>query len=159
APVGDGTARRPDLLAVDDVMIAGVLGARLQTREIGPRVRLRVQLAPDLFGRQHLLEVALLLRLGAVHDDRGPDEPDAEAVDRGRRADAGILVLQDGLLHRRRAPAAVLLGPQHADVTRLVELAVPGLALRERLEVFPGRVGLEPAAGLLAKRAVLGRIV
>jgi hypothetical protein len=34
-----------------------------------------------------------------VHDDRGPDEADPEAVDGRRRADARHLVLHDGLLH------------------------------------------------------------
>src|SRR5712692_956237 len=145
-PVGDGPARRPDLLAVDEEVVALVLGARLEAREVGARVRLRVELAPDLLGGQHLPEVALLLPVGAVDDDRRADEPDAEAVDGRRGGEARHLVLDDGLLHRRAPPAAVLRGPQHPDVPRLVELPVPGLALVERLQVVPGDVGPEPAA-------------
>ena len=40
--------RRPDLLTVDEVDVAVALGARAQVREVGARVRLAEQLAPQL---------------------------------------------------------------------------------------------------------------
>src|SRR6267142_1522211 len=159
APVGDRPARGPDLLAVDDEVIALIFGARLEAGQVRSGVRLRVELAPDLLGGQHLLQIPLLLRLGAVHDDRRADEPDAEPVDGGRRAHPGHLVLDDRLLHRRGAPAPVLLGPQHPDVPGLVESPVPRLALVERLQVLFGDVALEPAARRGAEFAVFRRVV
>src|SRR5213593_990038 len=155
-PVGDGPARGPDLLAVDDEVVALVLGARLEAREVRAGIGLGVELTPDLFGREHLLQVALLLPVGAVNDDRRPDEPDPESVDGGRRVDTRHLVLDDRLLHRRGSPAAQLSRPQHADVTRLVELPVPRLALVERLELVRGDVGREPATDLVPEREVFG---
>src|SRR5205809_6201555 len=134
-PVGDRPAGGPDLLTVDEELVAPVLGARLEAREVRARVGLGVELAPDLLGREHLREVAPFLPVGAVDDDRRPDEPDPEPVDGGRRVDPRHLVLDGRLLHRRGAPAPVLLRPQHADVARLVELPVPGLALVERLQI------------------------
>ena len=76
APVGDGPARRPDLLAIDEEVIALVLGPRLEAGEVGARVGLGVELAPDLLGRQDLLEVPLLLPVRAVDDEGRPDEPE-----------------------------------------------------------------------------------
>ena len=54
---------------------------------------------------------------------------------------------------------AVLLGPQHPDVARLVELAVPRLALVERLQLLLRDVALEPATGRGAELAVFRRVV
>src|SRR5262249_35852010 len=53
----------------------------------------------------------------------------------------------------------VLARPQHTDVARLVEPAVPGLALVERLQLVPGRVGLEPVPRFRAELPVLRRVV
>ncbi len=50
APLRDVGQRRPHLLPVDDVVIAGVLGARLQAGKVAARVRLAEALAPDLLG-------------------------------------------------------------------------------------------------------------
>src|SRR5207245_89320 len=67
------------------------------------------------------------------------------------------LVGGDGLLHRRRAPGAVLRGPTHADVAGVVHRAGPGPALLERLELGAWHIALKPRAGLVAERAILGR--
>src|SRR3990172_4493666 len=58
SPVGDRSARGPDLLAVDEKMVALVLRARPEAREVRARVGLGVELAPDLLGREHFLEIA-----------------------------------------------------------------------------------------------------
>ena len=86
AEVGDVAAGGPDLLAVDqEAAVALVLGARAQAGQVGAGVGLGVELAPDLLGGEDLLEIALLLPVGAVDDDGRADEPDAQAVD-GRPA-------------------------------------------------------------------------
>src|SRR5207247_11031322 len=96
------------------------------------------------------------LPVGAVNDERRPADPEPESVAAGRRVDTRHLVLDDRLLHRRGSPAAQLARPQHADVTRLVELPVPRLALVERLELVRGDVGPEPATDLVPEREVFG---
>src|SRR5947208_3457052 len=109
-----------------------------------------------LLGREHLLQVALLLPVGPVDDDRRADEADPEPVDRRRRADPRHLVLDDRLLHRRGGPAAVLRRPQHPHVARLVEPPVPRLARVEGLQVVLGDVGLEPAPDAVPEGEVFG---
>ena len=89
----------------------------------------------------------------------GPMKPMPRPLIGGGALDPRHLVLHDRLLHRRGAPAAVLLRPQHPDVAGVVQLAVPRLALVERLELLLGRVGLEPAPGRRAKLPVFRRVV
>ena len=71
-------AARPHLLAVEHELVAVALGARAERSEVGPGVGLAPQLAPDLLAAAHRLEVAGLLRVGAVGDDRRPDHGDAD---------------------------------------------------------------------------------
>src|SRR5215472_14566633 len=68
APVGEMRARGPDLLPIDDKMVALVDGAGAQAREIGSCIRLGIALAPDLVGAQDARQVAPLLLLGAPMD-------------------------------------------------------------------------------------------
>src|SRR5262249_2038561 len=51
----------PDFLAADDPVAAVAYRAGLQAGQVRARVWLGIQLAPDLLGRQHAREVALLL--------------------------------------------------------------------------------------------------
>ena len=62
-------------------------------------------------------------------DDRRPGHADADPVDQGRRTRARQLLADDRLLHRRATLPAVLDGPGDADESRLVERALPPLAL------------------------------
>ena len=61
AEVGDVRERRPDLLAVDEEVVALVLDPRARRGEVAAGVGLGEALAPDLLGAQDLREVALLL--------------------------------------------------------------------------------------------------
>ena len=78
APLRAVRERRPHLLAVDDPLVAVEHGARLHVRQVGAGVGLRVALAPQLLDRLDLREEALLLRLGAVRDQRGREQALAE---------------------------------------------------------------------------------
>src|SRR5215208_4657815 len=78
--------------------------------------------------------MALLLRLGAVHDERRADDAQAEGVDWAWRIGQRHLLGDDCLLHRPGILTAVLAGPAHADEARLVERALPGFTIGERLE-------------------------
>src|SRR5690606_13869224 len=77
----------PDLLAVDDPVIALVLAERLQRDEVAARSRLRIALAPADFAAGDLVEILLLLFLGAEVEQRRAEHPDAEAGERRARAD------------------------------------------------------------------------
>ena len=60
--------------------------ARLDRRQVRPRRGLGEELAPDLVAVQHRPEVALLLLLGAVGDDRRAEHADADRVEDPRHA-------------------------------------------------------------------------
>ena len=84
-PVGVVGVARPDLLAVDEIMVALVLGLCLQRSKVGAGARLRIALAPADFATRDLGQVFLLLRLIAVFQQRRAEHPDAETVE-GRAA-------------------------------------------------------------------------
>src|SRR6202050_3663656 len=73
-PVADPAVAGPDLLAVDDVVIAVQPRFHLQTGEIGTRVRLGEALAPDFFSAQNFGNKAFFLRFSSIGDNRGADE-------------------------------------------------------------------------------------
>ena len=158
-PVGDGAARRPDLLTVDDEVVARVDGAGLERGEVGAGIGLGIELAPQLLRREDLPEVARLLRVGAVDHDGGPDDAEAEAIGGRGRVHPRHLVGHDGLLHRPRAGAPDLLRPAHAQIARLVELAMPPAPVVERPDLLARQVLFEPGAHLLPVGDVLGGVV
>ena len=55
AQVGLRRAAGPDLLAVDDELVAVDVGAALERGQVGARVRLGVELAPDLVAEEDVL--------------------------------------------------------------------------------------------------------
>ena len=88
AEVGELRARRPDLLAVDDPLVAVARRGRGERRDVGAGAGLAEQLRPDLLAAQQLGEVALLLRGGADRAQRRRDhaEADDERLVRHREA-------------------------------------------------------------------------
>jgi hypothetical protein len=83
--------RRPHLLARQPPRaVLLLLGARLDAGEVGARGGLREQLAPHLLGGQHRAEVALLLLLVAVRDQRRAEHADADDVEDPGHAGAPI---------------------------------------------------------------------
>jgi hypothetical protein len=125
-PVAELAERRPRLLAVDDVLVAAALGARLQRREVRPRSRLAVALAPPhLAARDAGQEPLLLLGSAERHDHRRdhhrPERDDA------RRAGERELLLEQVLLDGVPARAAELLRPAPAQPPLLAEDLGPAL--------------------------------
>ena len=104
-------ATGPDLLAVDDPLVAVLHGLGLQAGEVGAGAGLAEELAPRLLAVGDLGQEALLLLVGAVGDDRRGGQHRAEAPRRAERpglADLGA----DGVgLGTGQASARVLLGP------------------------------------------------
>ncbi len=65
--------------------------------------------------RQDRREETLLLRFGAVHQQRWTEQIPSVHTDPERRSGAGVLDLEDDLLGGGPAAAAVLLGPRHVE--------------------------------------------
>ena len=74
AQVGEVGKAGPDLLAVDDEMVAVEHGLGFERSQVAAGVGLGKTLAPDFVARKDAGQVALLLRLGADGDDRRPDQ-------------------------------------------------------------------------------------
>ena len=128
----------PDLLAVDDVVVAVELGPALQRREVAAGAGLGEALAPDdLVVQQRLDDVALLLVGADGHHGRG-EERQPEPVDGLRRAVRGPSP-------RRRSPAVP--GAAAAAVLRRpLDAGEPGLGLVAPPTCGAARSRLRPAA-------------
>ena len=112
AEVGDVRVRGPHLLAAHQPPAVAVGdGLRLQARQVAPRARLAEPLAPDLLAGQERREVAALLLLGPVGEDRRAGHPQADHADVLGRLGAAELLEQDRLVasaapRARRRPSA-----------------------------------------------------
>ena len=165
----------------DEVGEAVVLvhGAGGERRQVGTGSRLAEQLAPPLLAAEDLAQVALLLGVGAVADDRGPAQADAQDVGAEQGKPVAAQLLPHQLLHPglpRETP--VLLGPERRAVAALADRAhpgedVPALGLGGRAHLAVGLlVGLvdglqpsgmerlaQPAAEVLPQRGSLGAVL
>ena len=93
----------PHLLAVEDPGAVVLLArARLHRREVRAGGGLGEELAPHLVAVEHRREVARLLLLGAVGDDRRPEHADADDVEDAGHARPRDLLADDDLLDRPR---------------------------------------------------------
>src|SRR5579871_328310 len=121
-------ARGPDLLAVDDPVVALLLGAGAQARDVGAAGGLGEQLAPDFLAGGKLRQIAALGLLGAVgHHGRAAHAlADLERL-RQLAVDALFLLPYDAL-DRRGAAAAIFLRPVQAGPAGCRLLFLPGLA-------------------------------
>src|SRR5439155_17088444 len=70
----------PDLLPIDDKIIAVLDCPGLQRGQIRARVRLRKALAPDLLGAQNAWDIALFLRLYPAYHQRWTNDHQPECV-------------------------------------------------------------------------------
>ena len=103
--------------------------------EVGAGGRLGEELAPDLLGGQHRPEVALLLLLGAVRDQRRAEHPDADDVEDAGHPGAADLLVDDHLLERAEAGAAVLRRPGDGGEAALGQAPLPCAPGRDVLVV------------------------
>ena len=154
--------RRPHLLAGEAPGAVLLLpGARLDAGEVGARGGLGEHLAPDLVGVEHRAEVALLLLLVAVRDQRRAEHADADDVEDPGHAGAADLLVDDDLVERAEALAAVLGRPRDGRPAR-PRRACAATARRARDIVAVGRLRLvlvEPGAHLGAVLGQLGGVV
>src|SRR3990167_7463019 len=82
APVRPLGARRPNLLAVDQIVVALVFASRLQGSQIRAGPGLRVALAPLNFAAADGRNVLQLLFFGAVLEQGRAEHHDAHSPDR-----------------------------------------------------------------------------
>ena len=143
AHVGDLTTGGPDLLAVDDPLVAVAVGPALQPGEVGTGPGFGEQLTPAGLAVEDGRHVALDLFGRAVRGDGGRSEHHAQTAGRTQ----GV-ALGDGTQDRLReiatpAPAAGLLG-KHRMAVALVGEELPPLGDGE--VGIP--VGVDPGAGV-----------
>ena len=159
--------RGPDLLARDGpAAVVVALGARLDAGEVGARGGLGEQLAPDVLAGQHRPEVALLLVLGAVRDQRRAEHADADHVEQPGHARAPDLLVDDDLVQRPEPLPAVVGRPGDRREPGARELALPLAVRGDGLHVLAAAplrrlvcVLVEPGADLRPVLRQLGRVV
>ena len=98
----------PDLLAVDDPLVAVELGPGLEAGQVGAGVGLAEALAPGDLALEDARDELLLLLLGAPLQDGRADEGVTEEVAPQRGAGPGELLVQHDLLEQGEPLAAVL---------------------------------------------------
>src|SRR5580704_13753586 len=102
-------ARGPHLLPIDDKMVAPVYRASAQAREIAAGIRLRIALAPQLVGAEDARQVPLFLLLRSPMNERRAQQVQRARRRQNRRTGAEIFLVEDHLLHKARAAAAIVL--------------------------------------------------
>src|SRR4029078_9269497 len=115
-----------DLLAVDHEVVAVADGAGLERGQVRAGAGLAVALAPVHGGIEGARDALLLLGLRAVGDERRPEHHRPQPAE-ARGAVLGELLVEDELVERRHAGAAVLLGPAGGDPALLRERLAPAL--------------------------------
>ena len=175
SPVAVVRARCPDLLAVDDPLLAVLLGARAQPGEVRARARFGEQLAPDLVAAQHRGQESFLLLGRAPRDDRRAGHRDADREHAGRDVVVRLLFVEDALLPTRPAASARFDRPRDPGPTAFEHDVLPLLARGDVLVVgigiavagqvgvvrlltglAPSRVRVEPGARLVPERRFFG---
>ena len=161
-PVSQVGEARPDLAAVDDIVVAILDGAGLQAGEVRPRLGLAESLAPEGVAFGYAGQVLFFLLLGPVDDDGRAYEVDALVLDLLGATVADHL-LEDKLHHRRGGLTAVLLGPGHGPPALVAELAahlhlLPADGIDVGLRVVPafGHLVFQEAGELFLKGLFLG---
>jgi len=129
-------ARGPHLLAVDDEMVAVVDSSGSEAREIAAGVGLGKALAPQFVGVEDARQVALLLLLGPPMNEARAEQVEPAGPRQDRSAGAREFLVEDDLLHKVGAAAAILLGPGEPDPARCVHRLLPLDALFQGLAVW-----------------------
>src|SRR5664279_765010 len=121
-------ARSPDLLAIDDPVIALFLSAGAQARDIGTAGGFGEQLAPDLFAGGELRQIMAFVLLVAKGHHGRPAHALADLERLRQLAVDAFFLLPDHALDRGGAAAAIFLRPVQAGPTAFGFLLLPGLA-------------------------------
>ena len=119
--------RRPDLLAVQNPLVAIESGLQAQTTQVATGVGFAVALTPHVVTRQDARQVVLLLFFGPPLQDRVAEHDDAEHIVGSTRRNAGLgeFLGQDHLLERRESSTAVGDRPPGSEKSLGVQLLAP----------------------------------
>ena len=125
--VGEMAGRCPNLLTVEDPLVAVEFAAQTNVRQVGASIGLAVALTPHVGVRQDARQVVRLLLLGAPLQQRVAQHLNTEhvVVSAGRHASASELFGRDDLLERRQSPAAVFGRPTWGQIAILVQHNTP----------------------------------
>ena len=93
-PVGVIGVGCPDLLAVNDPVVALIVAVGLQGHQIAARTGFRIALTPADFTARDFVQEPQLLPFGAELQQRRAEHPDAEAAERRARIDAAHFLAQ-----------------------------------------------------------------
>jgi hypothetical protein len=154
-------------------VVAFVLAPRGEGGEVRAGIGLGIALAPADLAAGDLGQEALLLRLGAVFEQRRAEHRDAEAHQRVARADRRHFPLEGLGLGRRQAAAAIFLRPvghRPAAPGHQLQPFLLGVILEHRVPPAPAHVafvahrlahlgraiGLEPGASFGAEGVEIG---
>ena len=125
APVRLVGAGGPHLLAVDHPLVALAVGARDGARHVRAAARLAEQLAPGVLAGEDAAQELLLMQVGAVVEDGGGGQGADARLGDADRADAGELLVDDGVELHRQVAAVPLLGPVRRAPARFDQLGAP----------------------------------
>ena len=145
-PVGEPGARRPDLVAVDDVAIVTPHGAGRQRGEVASRPGLREPLAERELAPRDRRKQPLLERRRAEALERAADRLVREEVQREREPVVAEHVLDERGVDVRESAATELLRPRHPDP------ACPPERARDLTRVAVGEHPLAPPLGIVEQR-------
>ena len=138
----------PDLLAVDDPVVAVALRARAQAGEVGAGGRLGEELAPDLLAAQRLAGVAVALRLRAPGAQRRDAHAEADVEQAARHGVLRFLLVVDHLLDGGAAAPAPVLRPGDAGIAGVGLLGLPVLGPLAELGILVAGAIDHAGAGL-----------
>src|SRR5215510_6492011 len=152
----------PDLLLIDDKIIAVLDRPGLQRGQIRAGVRLRKALAPDLLGTQNAWNIALFLLLCPVYHQRRTNDHQPESVGHRRRLGSRQFLLEDRLLQQCCTTPAIRFRPVNTGPASIEHFFLPGprimkSTLRVTRHRLLGDIGFKPGPYLLPK--CLGGIV
>src|SRR5258708_6805939 len=163
--VGFVRAGAPHLLTGDDPGITVARRARGERGKVRAGARFAEELAPDLVAGEKRRQIALLLLVGRLGDDRRPGHAETHDIEGDVGADARLLFRPDRVLNRPEAAAAVVDGPVRRAPSAFELLAVPRATLLARVarggtDAFtPCReVRSQPRARFRAQRILLRRV-
>src|SRR5262244_2035418 len=100
-------ARGPHLLTVDGEMVSPVDRTGAQARQIAAGIGLGKALAPQFVGIENSWQMALLLLLGAPINEARAEQIETAGAREDRRAGARVFLVEDNLLHKAGAAAAI----------------------------------------------------
>src|SRR5690606_11726607 len=128
--------RGPELLAVDDELVAVEYRPGLEAGQVATGAGFGEALAPDLGPRLDAGEMPLLLRCPEPHEGGG-DVVDTEYAGQARGAELGQHRLTRDLVHDAEPAPAVLVRPVRSDPPDTVKRALPVESGLERVVVPP----------------------